>query len=76
MMIPEKKEKNQFLKYLTLMGVAAQMGVTIYLGAYFGKKLDISYPNEKNYYTILFTLLGVFIAMFVLVKQLNRITKN
>ena len=76
MMIPEKKEKNQFPKYLALIGVAAQMGVTIYMGAYFGKKLDILYTNEKNYYTILLTLLGVFIAMFVLVKQLNRITNN
>jgi len=75
-MIPNKKEKNQFLKYLALMGVAAQMGVTIYLGAYFGKMLDDKYPNEKNYFTILFTLLGVFVAIFVIIKQLNRINQE
>lgn len=75
-MIPEKKEKNQYLKYLVLMGIAAQMGVTIYLAAFFGKKLDILYPNEKNYYTMLLTVLGVFISLYILVKQLDRLTKN
>lgn len=76
MMIPNKKEKNQFLKYLTLMGTAAQMGVTIYLGTYLGKKLDVIYPNEKNYFTILLTLVGVFVALFVIIKQLNRINQK
>jgi membrane protein DedA with SNARE-associated domain len=75
-MIPKLKEKNQFPKYLALIGVAAQMGVTIYLGSYFGKKLDEKYPNEKNYFTIGLTLLSVFVAMFVIVKQLNQITKE
>jgi len=74
-MIPNKKEKNQFLKYLSLIGIAAQMGITIYLGAYFGKKLDGIYPNEKNYFTILLTLLGVVVSLFVIIKQLNRINQ-
>jgi uncharacterized membrane protein YfcA len=58
------------------MGVAAQMGVTIFLGSYFGKKLDEKYPNEKNYFTIGLTLLSVFVALFIIIKQLNRITKE
>jgi len=57
------------------MGVAAQMGITIYLASFFGKKLDSIYPNEKHYYTIALTLFGVFISMYILIKQLNRITK-
>jgi hypothetical protein len=69
------KQKNQFPKYLALMGVAAQMGGTIYLFSFFGKKLDEQYPNDKNYYTTFLTLFGVFVSMYVLVKQLNRITK-
>lgn len=75
-MIPKKKERNQFPKYLALIGVAAQMGITIYLGAYFGKSLDENYPNEKNYFTILLTLFGVFVAIFVIIKQLNRINQE
>ena len=75
MMIPKKEEKNQLPKYLALMGVAAQMGVTIYVAAYFGKILDEKYPNEKNYYTIALTLLGIAVAMFLVIKQLNRLSK-
>lgn len=58
------------------MGIAAQMGVTIYLGAFFGKKLDEKYPNEKNYFTILLTLFSVFIAVYIIIKQLNRINQE
>lgn len=58
------------------MGIAAQMGVTIYLGAFFGKKLDEKYPNEKNYFTIFLTLFSVFIAFFIIIKQINRITQK
>ncbi len=70
------KKKNQLLKYLSLTGVAAQMGITIYLASIVGKKLDIVYPNERHYYTIFITLFGVFLSMYILVKQLNRITKE
>ena len=58
------------------MGVAAQMGITIYLGAFFGKKLDEKYPNEKNYFTIFLTLFSVFIAIYIIIKQLKRINQE
>ena len=58
------------------MGVAAQMGITIYLGAFFGKKLDEKYPNEKNYFTIFLTLFSVFIAVYIIIKQLKRINQE
>lgn len=76
MIQPKKYQKNQFPKYLSLMGVAAQMGITIYLGAFFGKKLDEKYPNEKNYFTIFLTLFSVFIAVYIIIKQLKRINQE
>lgn len=75
-MIPKKKEKNQFPKYLSLIGIAAQMGITIYLCAFLGKKLDIKYPNEKNYFTIFLTIFGVFASMAIIIKQLNKINQD
>ncbi len=75
-MIPNKKERNQLPKYLSLIGIAAQMGITIYLSAFFGKKLDDKYPNERNYFTIFLTLFGVFMAIFIIIKQLNRINQE
>ncbi len=75
-MIPQKKEKNQFPKYLSLIGIAAQMGITIYLFAFFGKKLDLKYPNEKNYFTVFLTIFGVFVSLAIIIKQLNRLNKE
>lgn len=76
MMIPKKKGKSQFPKYLSLIGIAAQMGITIYLCAFFGKKLDLMYPNDKNYFTIFLTLFGVFGSMVIIIKQLNKINQD
>ncbi len=58
------------------MGVAAQMGITIYLGAFFGKKLDEKYPNEKNYFTIFLTLFSVRGKPAISIKQLKRINQE
>jgi len=75
-MIPEKKEKNQLLKYLSLIGIAAQMGITIYLFAFFGKKLDLKFPNEKNYFTIFLTIFGVFVSFAIIIRQLKNLNKE
>lgn len=69
---PQKKPPNKFLA-LTSAGI--QMGLTIYLAVYAGKKLDQSYPNEKGWFTIAFTILGVFISIYLLIKQVNKINE-
>ena len=52
------------------------MGATIFFGSYLGKQLDSEYPHEKNWFTIGFTLLAVAIAMYNLLKQVNRINDS
>lgn len=49
------------------------MGVTIFLGAYFGKWLDAKYPHEKKWFTILFTLMAVAISLYNILKQVNQL---
>jgi hypothetical protein len=66
---PAKKPLN---KYLKLTGIGLQMGLTIYLAAYFGKKLDVMYPNDRNWFTLGLTMFGVVAAMVSVVIQ----TKN
>jgi len=70
-----KKPKKQPNKYLQLTGIGLQMGITIYLAIYLGKKLDEVYPNEKNWFTIIFTLVGLVIALYAVVAQTNKINK-
>lgn len=60
-------------RYIELIGIAAQMGVTIFLGAYFGKWLDERYASEKKWFTIGMTLLAVFVSLYLVIKQVNKI---
>lgn len=66
------KKKNQLHKYLALTGIAFQMGLTIYLGAYFGKKLDAHFQTEKTY-TLILTLLALGASLWSVLAQLKRI---
>ncbi len=68
----EKPPKKPLNKYLKLTGIGLQMGATIYLGAYIGKKLDTMYPNDRNWFTVGLTMIGVIAAMVSIVIQ----TKN
>ena len=63
-------------RYLELMGIAAQMGVTIFLGAYAGKWLDARYPSNKKWFTIGLTLLSVAIALYMVLKQVNKLNED
>ncbi|AOW21054.1 AtpZ/AtpI family protein [Urechidicola croceus] len=71
----EPKQKKPLNKYIRLTGVGLQMGLTIYLAAYFGKKLDLKYPNERNWFTMSFTVVGVFVALWSVINQVNKINK-
>lgn len=67
------KKKNQLHKYLALTGVAFQMGITIYLGVYFGKWLDGYFKNTGKTFTIIFTLLALIVSLWSVVSQLKNI---
>ncbi|SNR40069.1 Putative F0F1-ATPase subunit Ca2+/Mg2+ transporter [Lutibacter agarilyticus] len=68
----KNQKKNQLHKYLALTGIAFQMGITIYLGAYFGKKLDAHFETTKTY-TLILTLLSLLIALWSVLAQLKKI---
>lgn len=62
--------------FLVLTGVAAQMGATIFLGAYFGKWLDEKYPSDKKWFTMSLTILAVVVALYLVVKQVNKLNED
>lgn len=69
-----KPPKNNGVKSaLALTGIAFQMGVIIYLAVQGGKWLDTQYPNEKQVFTIIATLLGVALSLWVVLQQLKHI---
>ncbi|NEW80581.1 MAG: AtpZ/AtpI family protein [Gelidibacter sp.] len=70
------KKKKQLNKYVQLTSIAFQMGITIYLGAYFGKKLDAHFMTEKKTYTIFLTLVAMLISLWSVLAQLKNINKK
>lgn len=70
---PKKKPKESNLKNITrFSGIGIQMGATIFLGAYFGKWFDGKYPHDKNWFTILFTLLAVALSIYSVLQELKK----
>jgi F0F1-type ATP synthase assembly protein I len=70
---PKKRTNN---KWLALINIPIQMGVIIFLFAYFGNWLDGKYPNPHNLFVKIMTLLGVAIAFYNINRQLKDINKS
>ena len=51
------------------------MGIIIFLFSWFGGWIDDEYHNTKNTNLIIFTLLGVFVALYNVVRQVNDLNK-
>jgi len=71
----EKKPKSPLKNWVVLTGMAFQMGVVIALGVLFGLWLDSEFPNGYKAYTIIFSLLGVFAALYSVIRQVNDLNK-
>lgn len=68
-----KNTENDPLKgWVVFSGVAIQMGVTIFLFVRGGQWLDVAYNDSGKLYTVLGTLLGVALSLFLVVRQTKR----
>lgn len=70
-MTKKENQKKPLNKALQLSGAGLQMGITIYLGFLLGKWLDVKFNTTFLKQAI--TLLAVFISMYALIKQANKI---
>ncbi|TNJ47023.1 AtpZ/AtpI family protein [Tamlana fucoidanivorans] len=68
-----ENQKNQLKQIAALSGIAIQMGVTIYLFVLLGKWIDSKFDSESKVFLIVFTLLGVGIALYAVLKQINKL---
>ena len=73
-----KKEKqpskplNAYAKYSSL---GIQMAIIIGGGCYGGYKLDEYYKNTNSVFTIIFSLLSIGLAMYVVIKDVIKSSK-
>lgn len=63
-------------QYAKFSGIAMQMGIIIFAGAYSGQYLDEKYAMEKKIYTMVLTLLSVVLALYLVLKQVIEMTKD
>lgn len=57
-----------------MISIPAQMGIVIFLFAYLGQYLDEKYQSEN--YVKIFTVVGVFLALYNVIRQVNQMSKN
>jgi len=62
-------------KWLTLINIPFQMGVIIYLSHRLGVWLDAKYELEEAIANKICTLLGVGLALYQVIKQVNQLNK-
>ena len=70
---PNKKQNN---KWIALINIPIQMGVIIFLFSYLGTWLDENHPSEKIYYNKVLVMVGVVLALYNVIRQVNEINKT
>ena len=63
-------------KWLVFTTIPMQMGVTIYVFYKIGNWLDKKYVIANDWGTKSVTLLGIFLAMYRIISQVNKLNKN
>jgi hypothetical protein len=64
---------NPYIKYSTM---AFQMVVIIGAGVYLGRYLDEKYPRDFQVFTVLCSLLAVFLSIFQVIREVIKISKK
>lgn len=69
-------QKDRLNNYARFTGIGFQMLATIGLGVFVGIMLDEYYPNQYQLFTIICSLASIGIAIYSVVRQVNKTNKN
>ena len=72
----KEPNRNQRNKWIALINIPIQMGVIIFLFSYAGNWLDENHPSPKVYYNKVLVMVGVVIALYNVIRQVNEINKS
>lgn len=71
-----KKQNNSLNQYARFSSIAIQMGVIIGVSAWGGRKLDAKLNLNKPYLTIVLSLVGVALALYLIIREVINMGKN
>jgi uncharacterized membrane protein len=69
-------KKKQASKWFALINIPIQMGVIIFVFSFMGNWLDENYPSPKVYYNKILVMIGVVLALYNVIRQVNEINKS
>ena len=72
---PEKKNKP-LKSWAFFTGLGLQIGVTVYIMAFLGEKLDAKFETSKPYFAFGLVMFGLIASIYSVVKQLNKINNE
>jgi hypothetical protein len=72
----KEPNKNQRNKWIALINIPIQMGAIIFLFSYLGSWLDENHPSQKVYYNKILVMVGVALALYNVIRQVNEINKT
>ena len=67
----KKSKKKQLNPYIQYSSLTTQMAVIIAAGTFFGDYLDEKYTSDIPIYTIIFSLLSIFSALYYVLKKIT-----
>jgi len=73
---PNKDKQSGLQSYARYSGLAFQMIAIILAFVWAGKKIDEKYFHGQSIFIIVLSLIGVFIALYIAIKDLLKITKR
>lgn len=65
-----RKPDGKLQNYMKYSGMAFQMAIIILVGAFLGQKLDERVQTERPYFTVALSLLAIFAALYITLKDL------
>lgn len=68
----KKSKKKQLNLYIQYSSLTTQMAVIIAAGTFFGDYIDEKYALDIPIYTIIFSLLSIFLALYYVLKKITN----
>lgn len=72
----ENNKKSGISKFARFSGLGIQMGAIIAVFTWLGTYLDKKFASKTPWWTIGFSLFGVFASLYLVIKEVINITKE
>jgi len=72
----KEKSKKRLNKYIRFTGIGFQIGITMYLAAYFGEWLDHYFSMKEKVFTLLLIIVSLAATIWSITVQLKDIDKD